>query len=91
LQLANPDQRTQANQVVTELLGDSVLPNTDPTALSVKVSDAAAAAQVLNALSEASIRLTDFALSAPSLDDVFFTLTGHAAERSATNGEGGQS
>jgi ABC-2 type transport system ATP-binding protein len=75
-QLANPDQRSEAHALVTRILGDGVLANTDPTALSVKVTDAAAAANVLSALSHASILLSDFSLGTPSLDDVFFTLTG---------------
>jgi ABC-2 type transport system ATP-binding protein len=75
-QLANHDQRAQARALVTDLLGDGVLVDADPTAISVKVADAAAAADVLSALSRAKIPLNDFSLGTPSLDDVFFTLTG---------------
>ena len=82
-QLANPAQRPAAQAVVSELLGDGVLPNTDPTALSVKVPDASRAAEVLSALSRAEIKLSDFSLGAPSLDDVFFALTGRPPEESA--------
>jgi ABC-2 type transport system ATP-binding protein len=82
-QLANLEQRGEAQALVTALLGDGVLPNTDPTAISVKVSDASAAADVLSALSRANIQLTDFSLGSPSLDDVFFTLTGRAADKQA--------
>ncbi len=75
-QLANLEQRAEAHALVSRLSVDSVLPNTDPTAISVKVSDAAAAADLLSALSRAKIVLSDFSLGTPSLDDVFFTLTG---------------
>jgi ABC-2 type transport system ATP-binding protein len=75
-QLADHEQRDEAHALVSGLLGDGVLPNTDPTAISVKVKDAAAAADVLSALSRAKIMLSDFSLGTPSLDDVFFTLTG---------------
>jgi ABC-2 type transport system ATP-binding protein len=75
-QLANQDQRAEAHALVTGLLGDGVIANTDPTAISVKVADAAAAAHVLSSLSRANITLSDFSLGTPSLDDVFFTLTG---------------
>ncbi len=75
-QLVNHDQRAEAHALVTGLLGDGVLANTDPTSISVKVADAAAAAHVLSALSAANIMLSDFSLGTPSLDDVFFTLTG---------------
>jgi ABC-2 type transport system ATP-binding protein len=80
-QLANPDQRAEAHALVTALLGDGVLANTDPTSLSVKVADAAGAADLLSALSRANIPLSDFSLGTPSLDDVFFTLTGRPPEK----------
>jgi ABC-2 type transport system ATP-binding protein len=87
--LVNADQRAAAQALVTRLSGDGVLANADPTAISVKVADAAAAADLLSALSRASIQLSDFSLGTPSLDDVFFTLTGRppADEASAENGK----
>ena len=83
LQLADPDRRAEAQALVASVVGEGMLPNTDPTALSVNVSGAAAAASILSALSSAGIQLTDFALGAPSLDDVFFALTGRPAEMPA--------
>jgi ABC-2 type transport system ATP-binding protein len=83
LQLLDLEQRPAAQALITQLLGDGVLPNTDPSAISVKVPDASAAAEVLSALSGAKIRVSDFSLGAPSLDDVFFTLTGRPAEPGA--------
>jgi len=80
-QLADPDQREQAKALVAAMIADGVLPNTDPTALTVKVADASAAADVLGSLTRANIQLTDFSLGAPSLDDVFFTLTGRPPEK----------
>jgi ABC-2 type transport system ATP-binding protein len=82
-QLVDLGQREAAQALITQLLGDGVLPNTDPSAISVKVRDASAAADVLSALSGAKIRVSDFSLGAPSLDDVFFTLTGRPAEPGA--------
>jgi ABC-2 type transport system ATP-binding protein len=86
-QLANPAEREQAHALVSRVVGDTVLPNTDPTAISVTVSDASVAAEVLSALSTARIQLTDFSLGAPSLDDVFFALTGRPPEQPATEKE----
>jgi ABC-2 type transport system ATP-binding protein len=83
-QLLRAEQREQAHGLVTSVVGDRVLPNTDPTAISVKVVDASMAADVLSALSRAKIQLTDFSLGSPSLDDVFFTLTGRPVEKPAT-------
>jgi ABC-2 type transport system ATP-binding protein len=81
LQLASPEQRADALAIVDGLLADgSVLPNTDPTSISVKVADASVAAGVLSALSGANIALADFSLGTPSLDDVFFAVTGRPAE-----------
>jgi len=80
LKLANAEQRPQATTLVASLCGDGILPATDPTAISVTVADASAAADVLSALSRAEIKLAHFSLGAPSLDDVFFALTGHLAE-----------
>jgi ABC-2 type transport system ATP-binding protein len=79
-QLADPARREEARALVSRVVGDSVLPNTDPTAISVTVAGATVAAEVLSALCDARIELTDFALGAPSLDDVFFTLTGRPPE-----------
>jgi ABC-2 type transport system ATP-binding protein len=88
-QLMNSDQRAEALALVSGLLGESVMSNSDPTAISVKVADAAAAANVLSALSRANIPLVEFSLGTPSLDDVFFTLTGRppASESSPEAGE----
>jgi len=88
-QLADPAQRTRAQELVSRVLGDGVLPNTDPTAISVKVSSALVATEVLSALRDASILLSDFSLGAPSLDDVFFTLTGRPAAQPANSDEVG--
>jgi ABC-2 type transport system ATP-binding protein len=77
--LLDPDQRAAAQHAVHRILPDSVLPQTDVTALAVKVPDASKAIDVLHALTAAHVRFRDFSLGSPSLDDVFFALTGHAA------------
>ncbi|HEY0710408.1 MAG TPA: ATP-binding cassette domain-containing protein [Polyangia bacterium] len=78
--LVQPEQREQARSIITGLLGDGIMPHTEPSAFSVKVPDASAAANVLGALSRANIPFTEFTLGTPSLDDVFFALTGRPAE-----------
>jgi len=83
LHLVNQEQRAAAHAVISGLLADSVLPHTEPAAFSVKVPDASAAANVLTALSQAKIQFTNFSLGSPSLDDVFFALTGRPAEEKA--------
>ncbi len=78
--LLDPDQRAAANQAIHRILPDSVLPQTDLTALAVKVPDASKAVDVLSALTRAQVRFRDFSMGSPSLDDVFFALTGRGAE-----------
>jgi ABC-2 type transport system ATP-binding protein len=53
---------------------------TDETSLSVPVSDPGRAVAALDALHRAGLPPTAFSLGQPSLDEVFFALTGHAAE-----------
>ncbi len=83
IQLADAEQRAQALSLIAPLARDGAPPSSDPATHTVNVADAAAAAAILNALSAARVAINDFALGAPSLDDVFFALTGHAAERDA--------
>lgn len=79
--LRSPEQREQARGLVARLLGDGLLPASDASAFSIKVADAAMAAELLGVLTRASIQVMDFSISTPSLDDVFFALTGHSTER----------
>jgi daunorubicin/doxorubicin transport system ATP-binding protein len=88
--LVNPEQRAQAQAVVSGVLGDGTLPATDPTAFAIKVSDASQAADLLGALARANIALTEFSLGAPSLDDVFFALTGRPAQQDDKTNETGK-
>ncbi len=51
----------------------------DPTMLAIPLPDADAAVPLLAALKEQNIALVDFAYGQPTLDAVFFALTGHGA------------
>ena len=46
----------------------------------------ARAAAALGALSAAGVRVASFSLGQPSLDEVFFALTGHGASETPTDG-----
>jgi ABC-2 type transport system ATP-binding protein len=86
-QLINVEQRASAQAIVTSMVGDGVLPPTEPGELTIKVADAGLAARLLAALTSANIAVGGFSLGAPSLDDVFFALTGRAAEDKAAAGQ----
>jgi len=80
LHLADAGQRPAAVAILAKVTGDGLMPEGEDAELTLKVPDAARAAEVLAALSQARVALAEFSLGAPSLDDVFFALTGHAAE-----------
>ncbi len=91
--LVNPEQQGAAAGLIAAAVGDDLLPQAEPAAFAMKVGGADTAAKVLGALSQAGIEITDFTLGPPSLDDVFFALTGHAAENpveQAAAGEAGR-
>jgi len=83
LRLARADQRGRAQELIARVLGDGVLPGPDPTALAVRLANPAQAAAVLSVLTEDSVDLAEFSVGNPTLDEVFFALTGRAAEDSA--------
>lgn len=81
VQLSRAEQLATALTIIQSELPAGVLPSNDPTTISVRISDASRAAGVLAALSRANVQLADFSLGTPTLDDVFFSLTGHATQK----------
>jgi len=79
VRLMDPEQRPEAEQVLGRELG-SVILEADSAALSVGCSDADRAAEAVAELSRSGVRIADFSLGQPSLDEVFLALTGHTAE-----------
>ncbi len=79
VRLLDPEQRDEAERILAGLL-ESVHLEADPAALSAPCSDGDQAAEAVTALSHADIRIADFSLGQPSLDEVFLALTGHTAE-----------
>jgi len=80
VRLRDPDQRVEAERVLSQPLGVPVHLDSDEAALSARVSDPERAALALTELSRAGVAVTDFALGQPSLDEVFLALTGHPTE-----------
>ena len=82
VRLIDPAQRPQAQQILTSELGDATL-EADSAALSASCSDAERGARAVAELARAGVRIADFSLGQPSLDEVFLALTGHTAEEAA--------
>ena len=72
-------RRAVAEAVLKQVLGN-VHDGDDPAALAAKVAREELVPQALAALAAQGVTVAEFALAQPSLDDVFFALTGHAAE-----------
>ncbi|MPZ70723.1 MAG: ATP-binding cassette domain-containing protein [Actinobacteria bacterium] len=79
VRLLDPEQRPLAKQVLDRELDDINL-EPDPAALSASCSDADRAAGAVAELARSGVRIANFSLSQPSLDEVFLALTGHPAE-----------
>ncbi|MFD3680350.1 ATP-binding cassette domain-containing protein [Streptomyces sp. NPDC058613] len=75
VRLRDPDRRDEAVRVLAAVLDEPVTPDPDPVALTVRVDDAASAAEALAELARAGIVVDTFALGQPSLDEVFLALT----------------
>ncbi len=77
--LTDPAKLEHATRMLSERLGHPVQRSPEGAELTVIAGDAAAANEAIAALMAAGIEISDFALGQPSLDTVFFALTGHAA------------
>ena len=80
VRLASPDKTGVARELVERVLGDGLLPGADPTELAARLESPAQAAEVLAALSGASVEVAEFSVGNPSLDEVFLALTGRTSE-----------
>ncbi len=77
VRLGQASARAAALELLSRRLG-SVQSAADPRALSAAAPEAAAATAALGELIAAGIEVAEFSLGQPSLDEVFFALTGHA-------------
>jgi ABC-2 type transport system ATP-binding protein len=83
VRLANPDQQSHARELVVRILGDGLLPVSDPSEVAARLESPAQAAGVLAALTEQRIEVAQFSVGNPSLDEVFLALTGRPTEEPA--------
>ncbi len=79
VRLLDSEQRPAAAELLERELG-SVNLERDPAALSAPCADADRAAEAVAELSRSGVRVADFSLAQPTLDEVFLALTGHRAE-----------
>ncbi|MGH9189039.1 MAG: ATP-binding cassette domain-containing protein [Acidimicrobiales bacterium] len=82
VRLMDPSQRPEAERVLRGQLGD-VTAEADPAALSAPCSDADRGAAALAELAASGVRIADFSLGQPRLDEVFLALTGRPADEPA--------
>jgi ABC-2 type transport system ATP-binding protein len=86
VRLLDAAQRPQAQRLLGARL-ERVHLEPDPAALSAPCADAGRAAAAVAELGRAGVRVADFAVGQPSLDEVFLALTGHTAQEVATDGD----
>ncbi|RYM05035.1 ATP-binding cassette domain-containing protein [Sporolactobacillus sp. THM7-7] len=79
VRLLDREKRSGAQRLLSERLGTPVHLSNDPAALSARVTQTERVSEALGELAKADIRVTDFSLGQPSLDEVFLTLTGRPA------------
>jgi ABC-2 type transport system ATP-binding protein len=83
VRLAQAAQRPLAQELVSRVLADGLLPGSEPLEVAARLQDPAQAAQVLQILVSNRVEVAQFSLGNPSLDEVFLALTGRPAEAPA--------
>ncbi len=79
VRLLDPAQRPDAQRILERELGGVTL-ELDPAALQAPCPDADRGALAVAELARSGVRVADFSLGQPSLDEVFLALTGHPAD-----------
>ena len=80
VQVADAARRSDAEALLRQTFGGGVHDGGENGALSVRVAQSELVPQALAALTGAGVSVHEFSLAQPSLDDVFFALTGRPAE-----------
>ncbi|HUG62877.1 MAG TPA: daunorubicin/doxorubicin resistance ABC transporter ATP-binding protein DrrA, partial [Methylomirabilota bacterium] len=78
--VADPGRLQDAARILEARFDSAVRTSTEGAELSVMVGTAEAANEAVAALIAAGVDLSDFSMGQPSLDAVFFALTGHPPE-----------
>jgi ABC-2 type transport system ATP-binding protein len=80
VRLRDPERRPDGQQILARTLGVPVHLDSDPVTLTASVGDPERVARGLTELSRGGVEIAEFSLGQPSLDEVFFALTGRPAE-----------
>jgi ABC-2 type transport system ATP-binding protein len=81
VRLADASQADAARAAIARVTGDGIMPGSDAQVIGARLSSTAQAAEVLTALSGASVEVAEFSVGTPSLDEVFLALTGKPSEQ----------
>lgn len=85
--LTDPQHVDTAAQILEEMLGHPVRRSAEGAQLAVMAGGPKAASDAIAALLARGITVADFALGSPSLDEVFFSLTGHGTDEETATAE----
>ncbi|TVP75691.1 MAG: ATP-binding cassette domain-containing protein [Gemmatimonadales bacterium] len=88
IRIQDPEERPRAEAVLRRVLGPEVQNGADEDHLSAIVPDDARVAAALSELAGAGVRLAEFSMGQPTLDEVFFALTGRPAEDQSRTPDG---
>ena len=86
VRLESVDQRDEAARLLASALGVAVHNGVDGQALSAQIADAARVPNAIAALAQNGVGVHEFSLGQPTLDEVFFALTGHVTGERAAEG-----
>lgn len=88
IRLYSLEDRITAEKILKEKMALEVHPGGDPFSFAASIARESQIPEVYQAISGGGVRLAEFAVGHPSLDEVFFALTGHAAAPEQNEGEG---
>ncbi len=80
LRLSAGEDPETARSALSGVMNEEAQHGADPLALAARVDRDDQVPAALTALTRAGVAVAEFSLAQPTLDDVFFALTGHAAE-----------
>jgi ABC-2 type transport system ATP-binding protein len=88
VQLLDAADHLRAAELLEKKLSVSVHVAADSTLLTAQINSPGLVADAVGELTKAGIAISDFSFGRPSLDEVFLTLTGHAAGEETAREEG---